>query len=120
MKLHRSHCLLVEFECFVWSGGKIHVKPHHPSVVASHNDVVTRGMHVDGGQPLAPAHEALGEALLEQVEHLDVLLGDNEEEGARRVEGKRLYAPWILLERHLGLGLGELRGGRGWRMAETR
>jgi hypothetical protein len=78
--------------------------------------VVSRGVHVYGGDPLASTHELLDHPLLYQVVHLHCCLGSHEEEGSRRMERYALYCAWCPCERTLCLAFRQLRdkvGGRG-------
>ncbi len=106
---HIAHGSLVELERAVRRRGQVQIEPHHSSVVTAHDDVVARGMHVDGRQPLAARHELLDQLLLHQMEHLDVLLRDHEQERSGRVEGDGLQVARGLREGVLRLAFGQLR-----------
>ena len=70
--------------------------------------MVSRGVHVYGGDPLAPTHELLHHPLLYQVVHLHCCLSCHEEERSGGVEGKALHSTWCPGEGALCLTLREL------------
>ena len=64
-------------------------------------------MNVEGGDPLASAHQFFDEELFKEVVDPDVRLGGDEEEGLEWVEGHSLHLSVCFLEGGLGLPLGD-------------
>lgn len=106
MILHSSDSLLVELQRLIRCGGQIQVKPDHSAVVGADNQMVSTGVHVNAGQPLAATHQLLDQLLLYQVEHLDMLLRCHKQERSGRMEGHCLDVTRRLSEGVLRPALG--------------
>lgn len=50
-------------ERFVRSARKVEIEPNDSSIVAPHDDVITRWVHVHAADPLATTHEAFHQLL---------------------------------------------------------
>ena len=108
MIIQAAHCLFVKLQSFVGRRGQVQIKPDHSPIVRTHDDVVARGVHVDGRQPLAATDQLLHHLLLNQVENLDMLLCDHKNIRPTRVERQSLHFARGLGEGELGLALGHL------------